>query len=90
MQSSAQPLSIFVVTAEESGDVLGADLARALVSAEDSVQLSGVGGTQRAAVFVGEAGLGSWFGGAPDVYVVYPDTRSGEEVSAMRIVPRDE
>ena len=47
-------------------------------------------GTQRAAVFVGEAGLGSWFGGAPDVYVVYPDTRSGEEVSAMRIVPRDE
>jgi hypothetical protein len=24
------------------------------------------------------------------VYVVYPDTRSGEEVSAARVVPRDE
>ena len=47
-------------------------------------------GTQRAAIFVGEAGLGSWFGGAPDVYVVYPDTRSGEEVAAIRVLPRDD
>jgi hypothetical protein len=46
-------------------------------------------GSQRAAIFVGQAEA-SWFGGAPGVYVVYPDTRSGEEVSAARVVPRDE
>ncbi|HEX6459612.1 MAG TPA: hypothetical protein VF032_11895 [Thermoleophilaceae bacterium] len=47
-------------------------------------------GSQRAALYVGEAGIQTWFGGAPGVYVVYPDTRSGEEVAATRIVPRDE
>ena len=47
-------------------------------------------GSQRAAIFVGETELASWFGGGPGVYVVYPDTRSGEEVSAARVVPRDE
>jgi hypothetical protein len=46
-------------------------------------------GSQRKAIFVGEAPQ-SWFGGVPGAYVVYPDTRSGEEVSVMRIVPRDE
>ena len=46
-------------------------------------------GSQRAAIFVGEAEA-SWFGGTPGVYVVYPDTRSGEEVAAMRVVPREE
>jgi lipid-A-disaccharide synthase len=48
-QSFAQPLSIFVVAAEESGDALGAALARALVTAEDGVRLSGVGGMAMAA-----------------------------------------
>ena len=47
-------------------------------------------GSQRAAIFVGEAELSTWFGGGPDAYVVYPDTRSGEEVAAARIVPREE
>jgi hypothetical protein len=46
-------------------------------------------GTQRAGIFVGEAEQ-SWFGGGPGAYVVYPDTRSGEEVDLMRIVPREE
>jgi hypothetical protein len=46
-------------------------------------------GTQRAAIFVGEAAQ-SWFGGGPGAYVVYVDTRVGEEVSIMRIVPRDD
>ena len=32
----------------------------------------------------------SWFGGVPGAYVVYPDTRSGEEVAVIRIVARDE
>jgi lipid-A-disaccharide synthase len=48
-QSATQPLSIFVVAAEESGDALGAALARALVTADRSVRLSGVGGTAMAA-----------------------------------------
>ena len=43
-QHSPQPLAIAIVAGEESGDVLGAALARALVKAESTVQLSGVGG----------------------------------------------
>ena len=46
-------------------------------------------GSQRAGIFVGEAEA-TWFGGAPGAYVAYPDTRSGEEVDLMRIVPREE
>ena len=46
-------------------------------------------GSQRAGIFVGEAEL-TWFGGSPGAYVAYPDTRSGEEVDLMRIVPREE
>jgi hypothetical protein len=45
-------------------------------------------GSQRAAIFVGEAEA-SWFGGTPGVYVVYPDTRSGEEVAAARVLARE-
>jgi hypothetical protein len=45
-------------------------------------------GSQRAGIFVGEAEA-SWFGGSPGAYVVYPDTKSGEEVALMRIVPRE-
>jgi len=41
---SSQPLAIAIVAAEESGDALGAALARALVKAESTVQLSGIGG----------------------------------------------
>jgi hypothetical protein len=46
-------------------------------------------GSQRAGIFVGEAEQ-SWFGGGPGAYVVYPDSRSGEEVDLMRIGPREE
>jgi hypothetical protein len=46
-------------------------------------------GSQRAAIFVGEAAQ-SWFGGGPGAYVAYPDTHDGEEVSIMRIVPRED
>jgi hypothetical protein len=46
-------------------------------------------GSQRAAIFVGEAEA-SWFGGTPGAYVVYPDSRQGEEVAVMRIIPRDD
>ncbi|MGK2936562.1 MAG: hypothetical protein ACSLFR_01970 [Solirubrobacteraceae bacterium] len=47
-------------------------------------------GTQRAAIFVGEADQASWFGGQPAAYVVYPDTKSGEEVALTRVVPREQ
>ncbi len=46
-------------------------------------------GSQRPGIFVGEAQQ-SWFGGTPGAYVVYPDTRVGEEVAIMRVVPREE
>ena len=46
-------------------------------------------GSQRAAIFVGEAEA-SWFGGSPGAYVVYPDTRDGQEVELMRIIARDD
>ena len=46
-------------------------------------------GTQRPGIFVGEA-AGSWFGNGVGAYVVYPDTKSGEEVAIMRVVPRDD
>ena len=46
-------------------------------------------GSQRPAIFVGEAEA-SWFGGGPGAYVVYPDTRSGEEVAVMRILARED
>ena len=47
-------------------------------------------GSQRAAVFVGDAQTASWFGGQAGAYVVYADTRSGEEVALMRITPRED
>ncbi len=47
-------------------------------------------GSQRAAIFVGEADQASWFGGQPAAYIVYPDTKSGEEVALMRVVAREE
>ena len=46
-------------------------------------------GSHRPGIFVGEAEA-TWFGGAPGAYVVYPDTRDGEEVDLMRIVIRDD
>jgi hypothetical protein len=47
-------------------------------------------GSQRPAVFVGEAEIASWFGGGPSVYVVYPETQEGEQVAAVRCVSRRE
>ena len=51
-----------------------------------SIWVEQADGSQRPGIFVGED---TWFGGSPGAYVVYPDTRSGEEVALMRIVPRD-
>jgi hypothetical protein len=46
-------------------------------------------GSRRAGIFVGDADQATWFGGGALAYVVYPNTRTGEEVPIMRIVPRD-
>jgi hypothetical protein len=48
------------------------------------------GGSQRPGVFVTDAELPGLMGGPPAAYVVYPDTRSREEVSLLRITPREE
>ena len=55
----------------------------------DKIWVEQSDGSQRAGIFVGEAEQ-SWFGGGPGAYVVYPDTRSGEEVSLLRVTPRKE
>jgi len=47
-------------------------------------------GSQRSGIFVSDAEIPGWFGGPPAVYVVYPDTRSGEEVSILQVTPREE
>jgi hypothetical protein len=46
-------------------------------------------GSQRPAEYVGEAELGAWFGGSPQVIVVFPDTRSGAEVDVDRVIARE-
>ena len=45
-------------------------------------------GSQRAAEYVGVGEASAWFGGSPQVLVVYPDTRSGEAVEVDRVIPR--
>ena len=47
--SLEKPLSIYIVAVEESGDALGAALARALMAKDSAVKLSGVGGSAMAA-----------------------------------------
>jgi hypothetical protein len=46
-------------------------------------------GSQRPAEYVGEGELAAWFGGAPTVIVVYPDTQAGEPVEVDRVIARD-
>lgn len=46
---SGKPLTIAIVAAEESGDALGAALARAIIKADSGVRLCGVGGSAMAA-----------------------------------------
>ncbi len=54
----------------------------------DPVWVVSADGSQRAAEYVGEAETSAWFGGAPKVIVVYPDTRTGEPVDVDRVLPR--
>jgi hypothetical protein len=47
-------------------------------------------GSERAAEYVGVGETSAWFGGPPQVIVVYPDTRSGESVPFDRVIAREE
>ena len=58
-------------------------------------QLQGVAfdfpaGSRRAAEYVGVGEMSAWFGGAPTVVVVFPDTQSGTLVEVDRVIPRRE
>ena len=46
-------------------------------------------GSQREAEYVGEGETSAWFGGSPQVIVVYVDTRAGAAVDVDRVIPRD-
>lgn len=46
-------------------------------------------GSQRPAEYVGEGETSAWFGGPPQVLVVYVDTRAGAAVDVERVIPRD-
>lgn len=46
-------------------------------------------GSQRAAEYVGEGEMSAWFGGAPTVIVVYPDTHTGGAVEVDRVITRE-
>jgi hypothetical protein len=47
-------------------------------------------GSRRAAEYVGVGEMSAWFGGAPTVVVVFPDTQSGALVEVDRVIPRPE
>ena len=55
----------------------------------DKIWVEQADGSQRAGIFVGEA-EGAWFGGSVGACVVYPDTKSGEQVAMMRVLPRED
>jgi hypothetical protein len=45
-------------------------------------------GTQRPAEYIGVQEGGAWFGGPPQVFVLFTDTRSAGAVEVDRVVPR--
>jgi hypothetical protein len=56
----------------------------------DPIWVMQADGSARPGVFVGEVEAASWFGGAPSVYVAYPESSSGEAVEFDRVTPREE
>ena len=46
-------------------------------------------GSRRVAEYVGQAEMSAWFGGAPRVIVVDPETAAGEAVEADRVTARE-
>jgi anaerobic selenocysteine-containing dehydrogenase len=56
----------------------------------DRIWIEEPDGSLRAGIFVGDSENTAWFGGQPGAYVVYADTRSGDQVAFMRIIPRED
>jgi hypothetical protein len=56
----------------------------------DPIWVMQADGSARPGVFVGEGEAAAWFGGPPSVYVVYPETKSGEAVEFDRVTAREE
>ncbi len=56
----------------------------------DKIWVEEEGGQLRPGIFVGDADQATWFGGAPMAYVVFPDTREGQEVSIARVTRRED
>ncbi|MFN8160632.1 MAG: hypothetical protein U0R52_06265 [Solirubrobacterales bacterium] len=55
----------------------------------DPVWVMQADGSARAGVFVGEVETSAWFGGPPRIYVVFPESESGEAVEFDRVTHRD-
>ena len=55
----------------------------------EPVWVMGADGSRRPGVYVGEGETSTWFGGRSTVYVVFPETESGEAVPLERITPRE-
>jgi hypothetical protein len=66
------------------------DIGDSVFHKGQAIWVLGPDGSARAAEYVGEGELSSWFGGPQTVIVIYPDTREGEAVEVDRCIPRDE
>ena len=67
-----------------------ADIGDSLFHKGQDVWVMQADGTQRPAEYVGEAETSAWFGGPPQVIVVYPEERRGEAVEMDRVLARED
>jgi hypothetical protein len=67
-----------------------AEIGDSLFHRGQDVWVMNADGSRRAAEYVGQGELSAWFGGAPTVIVVYPDTATGEAVEVDRVIARDQ
>jgi hypothetical protein len=64
------------------------DIGDSLFHRGQDVWVMNADGSRRAAEYVGQGEMSAWFGGAPTVIVVYPDTATGEAVEMDRVIAR--
>ncbi len=65
------------------------DIGDSLFHRGQDVWVMNADGSRRAAEYVGQGEMSAWFGGAPTVIVVYPDTATGEAVEMDRVIARN-
>lgn len=65
------------------------DIGDSLFHRGQDVWVMNADGSRRAAEYVGQGEMSAWFGGAPTVIVVYPDTATGEAVEMDRVIARE-